>query len=153
MKSFTLMYAMNSIFASDPADTPADKEDMVQDSERAERYFIDQLAFNINPSSLKKSIDSKDKITIIDVRAEKDFKEGHIPGAKNVPYDKHKDFSGDESEFAELSKDNINVIYCYSEDCTLAEKAAKTFASLKYPVKLLKGGIKSWTERKYNTEK
>jgi len=119
----------------------------IQDSKKAVQYFEDEMNFKTNPHGVKDVVDGEVKnVTIIDVRAAKDFAEGHIPGAINIPFDKYNMFDGKETEFPGLRKDGFNYIYCYELLCNLAQKAAKKFASLGYPVKEIAGGFKSWKE-------
>jgi rhodanese-related sulfurtransferase len=45
-----------------------------------------------------------------------------------------------------LSKDKLNILYCYSEVCHLAAKAATKFAQAGYPVMEMDGGWEAWKE-------
>ncbi len=120
---------------------------------RAEQYFENKLSFNINPDGLKEAIDSKQqKIVIIDVRSGKAFRDGHIPGAINIPFNEYNFFEGDKKKFFGLIKDDFNYVYCYSLLCMLGQKACKKFASLGYAVKEVKGGFKSWQDYGYDIE-
>ena len=125
-----------------------------QNSSDAIKFFEDKLNFETNPYGVKTVIESKTKnVTIVDVRSAKDFSEGHIPGAINIPGDEYSWFIGSEKEFPQLRKDGYNYIYCYKHLCNLAQKAAKKFASLGYPVKEMVGGFRSWKEEGYPIEK
>jgi len=64
-----------------------------------------------------------------------------------MPFDKYNSFDGNETDFPQLRKDGYNFIYCYEEECNLAYKAARKFASLGYPVKVIKGGFESWHKK------
>jgi rhodanese-related sulfurtransferase len=122
----------------------------IQDTAKAARYFEDEMSFNTNPYGVNTAITSKQQnITIVDVRAAKDYAAGHIPGAINIPYEKWNGFEGQESEIPGLRKDGFNYIYCYELLCSLAQKAAKKFATLGYPVKEMKGGFDSWKSHHY----
>lgn len=126
----------------------------LQNSSKAIQFFQEEINFTTNPHDVKQSIDKQDKtITIIDVRSAKDFAEGHIPGAINIPYEKHNGFHGNETEFKGLRKDGYNVIYCYELLCNLAKNAAIKFASLGYPVKEMQGGYNAWKEKGNAIEK
>ena len=46
--------------------------------------------------------------------------------------------------FRGLSKDKLNILYCYSEVCHLAAKAAVKFASAGFPVMEMDGRFKAW---------
>ena len=132
----------------------ADKNDQIQDTAKAVEYFDNELNFKTNPHGVKAVLDGKVKnVTIVDVRSEADFAKGHIPGAVNIPWEKHESFDGSETEFPELRKDGYNYIYCYEHLCNLAQKAAKKFASLGYPVKEMVGGFTEWKSHKNPVEK
>lgn len=126
----------------------------IQDSKAAVTFFTHELEFKSSPHGVKRALkDQADKVTVVDVRRRADFEKGHIPGAVNIPFDEHKSFTGDETEFKELRKDGYNYIYCYELLCNLGAKAAKKFASLGYPVKEMVGGFKTWEEDHLPVEK
>jgi rhodanese-related sulfurtransferase len=82
-------------------------------------------------------IRNNENINIIDVRSAEDFDRGHIPGAMSLPEGTWRTTFG-------LSKDRVNVIYCYSEACHLAAHAAKYFAEHRFSVMELEGGFEEW---------
>jgi rhodanese-related sulfurtransferase len=126
----------------------------LQDSAKAVEYFEYELDFKTNPYGVNRIIDGGAKnVTIVDVRAAKDFANGHIPGAINIPYDQYNGFEGSETNFSGLRKNGFNYIYCYEHLCNLAQKAAKKFASLGYPVKEMVGGFEEWKNHKYSIVK
>jgi rhodanese-related sulfurtransferase len=125
-----------------------------QNTEKAAQYFQDELNYKTNAYGVKKAIDNKaTDVTIVDVRLAKDFAKGHIPGAINLPYDQYATFEGTEPEFPGLRKDGYNYVYCYTADCNLAQKAARKFALLGYPVKEVVGGFAAWRDYKYPVER
>lgn len=127
---------------------------IIQDTKKAEQYFQNELNFTSNPHEVNHVVEGKIKnVTIVDLRTEKDFAEGHIPGAINLPYDKYHGFEGTETAFPGLRKEGFNYVYCYELLCNLGQKAAKKFAQAGYPVKEIKGGFKSWKEGQYPIEK
>ncbi len=109
------------------------------DPVKAKAHFEDKMAFTTGPVELNRLIEQKQDIVLIDVRAEEDFREGHIPGAVNLPQERWDSLQG-------LSKDKQNVVYCYSLVCHLAAKAAIKFAGAGFPVMELDGGMRSWRE-------
>lgn len=126
----------------------------IQDTAGAVRYFEDEMSFNTNPFGVHNAIKNKQQnVTIVDVRAARDYAAGHIPGAINVPYDKWSGFEGPETEIPGLRKDGYNYVYCYELLCNLSQKAAKKFATLGYPVKEMKGGFDAWKSHHYPVEK
>ena len=85
-------------------------------------------------------------INVLDVRAQEDYAKGHIPSAINLPSGKWNTAEG-------LSKDKTNVVYCYSQVCHLAAKAALEFAGKGFPVMELDGGFDEWQEHDLEVEK
>jgi rhodanese-related sulfurtransferase len=115
------------------------------DPEKAARYFADKIAFTTGPVELDRSIKEQSDIVVVDVREESDYKEGHIPGAVNLPHDRWPTLAG-------LRKDALNVIYCYSHVCHLAATAAVEFARKGYPVMEMDGGFKAWKQHDLEIE-
>lgn len=130
------------------------QDSQIQDSAKAVEFFENELNFTTNPYGVNRALEEKAKdVTIVDVRDANSFAQGHIPGAINIPYDKNNGFTGPETTFSGLRKDGFNYVYCYEHLCNLAQKAAKKFASLGYPVKEMVGGFDEWKKRKYPVEK
>jgi rhodanese-related sulfurtransferase len=115
------------------------------DPAKARRYFEDKMAFTTGPIELERELHS-DEINIIDVRATEDYDQGHVPGAKNLPQDRWSTLEG-------LEKDKLNVVYCYSQVCHLAAKAAVEFSSRGYSVMELEGGFAGWKDFELPIEK
>jgi rhodanese-related sulfurtransferase len=108
------------------------------DPAKARRYFEDKMAFTTGPVELERELHN-DEVNIVDVRAAEDYEKSHIPGAKNLPQDRWSTFEG-------LEKDKLNVLYCYSQVCHLAAKAAVQFTSRGYSVMELEGGFAGWKD-------
>jgi len=109
------------------------------DPAEAKEFFDKKMAFTTGPAELKFFMDEGQSPNIIDVRAADDYSEGHIPGAISLPEDDWSSAKG-------LTKDRVNVIYCYSHVCHLAARAAAFFASKGFPVMELEGGIRAWKQ-------
>lgn len=116
------------------------------DPAKAREYFEAKLAFTTGPVELSHMIDEGESIHAVDVRAEEDFKRGHITHAFNLPIEKW-------DTLASLRKDRINVVYCYSQTCHLAARAAALFASKGFPVMELEGGYEAWKKAGLEIEK
>jgi rhodanese-related sulfurtransferase len=145
--------AITSIMAQKSTQNPQPKVPL-QDSKKAAEFFEAELDFKTNPYGVNRMIEEKAKdIIIVDVRSAEDFAKGHIPGAINLPFEKYNNFTGSETNFPGLTKDKVNIVYCYELLCNLAQKAAKSFASLGYPVKEMAGGFEEWKKHKYPIEK
>ena len=65
---------------------------------------------HITPAELAQRIQSSDRPILLDVRTPKEFSEGHIPGALNIP---HKELKTRLPELAPHKKEMI-VVYCRS---------------------------------------
>jgi len=86
---------------------------------------------------VKMQADKGSQVFILDVRTPKEFAEGHVPGAVNIPYDQV------ESRLGEIPKDDEIVLYCHSG--RRAGLAAETLAANGY-AKLahLEGDMQGW---------
>jgi rhodanese-related sulfurtransferase len=112
---------------------------------QAHQFFCDKLAFT-GPVELHRRISKGDKINVIDVREPRDFDQGHVPGAKNLPRSKWKSEEG-------LSWDKVNILYCYSAACHLAATAAVEFTRKGFPVMEMDGGFDAWKKNHLPVEK
>jgi len=124
-----------------------------QNKEQAIEYFESELAFTTNPYGAKSVVDGKRENTIIiDVRSAESFAKGHIPGAINIPHEKHNNFEG-EGKIEGLHEGYMHYVYCYQSLCNLGQKAALKFAKDGYAVKEMKGGFEEWKKSNYPVEK
>ncbi|MBP3924311.1 rhodanese-like domain-containing protein [bacterium] len=110
-----------------------------RDCKKAYEYFVNNLAFTLGPVELKHFMD-KGGIRVVDVRAKEDYDAGHIPGAISIPKAEIAD------NLDKLSKEEITIVYCYNQQCHLGANACIILADFEYPVMLLEGGYKVWTE-------
>ncbi len=125
----------------------------LQDADLAYSFFDTYLSCNTNVLGIRSYLDSKQVMTIVDVRDADSYKEGHIPTAINMPFSTYQSFEGDETEFSQLKKDRFTYVYCYEEFCNLAHRAARKFSFLGYPTKVIRGGFESWQKRGYKVER
>ena len=108
-------------------------------SEKAQCFFSKCLAFTLGPVELKDLLD-EGKVKLVDVRKAEDYEISHIPSAIYIPKDNL------EKNLDKLSKDEVTVVYCYNQQCHLGARACLLLADYGYPVMLLSGGFKTWTE-------
>ena len=120
-------------------------EFMVNDPVKAKAYFEAKMAFTTGPVELERAIKAGG-VNVVDVRAAEDYKKGHIPGAINLPKSNWHAPKG-------LTKDKMNVLYCYSQVCHLGATAAVKFAGMGLPVMELEGGFDEWKELGLEIEK
>lgn len=109
------------------------------DSEAAEDFFAEKLAFTLGPVELKKML-ADNKVKLIDVRRKEDYDEGHIPGAISIPKEELTE------KITQLSNQDVHVIYCYNQQCHLGAAAALILAKNGYPVMELDGGFEVWAD-------
>lgn len=104
------------------------------------RYFRNKVRFSVGPTEVHyEQKKGTEKFNLIDVRDEKDFDQGHVPGAVNLSEDDWECGRG-------LSKDRINIIYCYGPTCHLAARAALKFLFAGFTVTEMVGGFEGWQE-------
>jgi rhodanese-related sulfurtransferase len=115
---------------------------MTYDFNAARAHFAAKLGFTTGPHEVTGMIDQKRDIVIVDVRFPTDYRKAHIPGAVNLPKGKWHEAAG-------LSKDKLNVLYCYNQTCHMAAEAAVELIALGYPVAEMEGGFATWEANGY----
>jgi len=106
--------------------------------EVAREHFLSRLAFETDISDLMFDLQKgRTDLTIIDTRSPKSFAECHIPGAINLP-------RINVQTTADLPKDKVCVVYCWSPGCNGATKGAAKLSALGFRAKELIGGIEYW---------
>ena len=115
---------------------------MTYDFTAAKSHFAAKQGFTTGPHEVTGMIDRKEDIVIVDVRFPSDFRKGHIPGAVNLP-------KGKWHETAALSKDKLNVLYCYNQTCHMAAEAALELIARGYRVAEMEGGFATWEANGY----
>ncbi len=91
---------------------------------------------DVSASGLSQAVNAGAKL--IDLRGKNDFQSGHIPGAKNIPFeelDKQLGALGD--------NDNTIVLYCYTGAAS-GKAVAKLRKQGYAKVKHLSGGMATW---------
>lgn len=76
--------------------------------------------------------------TVLDVRPEDEFQQGHVPGALNIP------LSQLERRLAELPADREVVAYCRGPWCVLSFEAVAALRQRGYQVRRLEDGFPEW---------
>jgi rhodanese-related sulfurtransferase len=116
------------------------------DPAKAKEFFLNKITFTTGPMEVSHALEEGADIVVVDVRAEEDFKKGHIPGAINLPQEKWDTYEG-------LSREKLNVLCCYAHVCHLAATAAVQFAGQGFSVMEMDGGFEAWKENDLKTEK
>ncbi len=111
------------------------------------RYFAAKLAAELGPHNVKRLMDLRDNsFVLVDVRSEEGFRQGHIPGAINIPFEQLP------ARLRELPKAKRVIVYCWDTTCTLSTKAAYILALKGYRVKEMIGGFEVWKAERFPTE-
>jgi rhodanese-related sulfurtransferase len=99
------------------------------------------LPLSVSTAYVKKLIDDKEKVVLIDARPKRVFDKGAIPGALNIPdseFEKHVD---------KLPADKATplIYYCGGLECVLSDKSAVKARALGYTsVKTYSEGYPAW---------
>jgi rhodanese-related sulfurtransferase len=115
---------------------------MQYDIASARAHFAARQSFTTGPHEHQRKNHRKEDIVIVDVRFPSDFRKGHVPGAVNLPKGKWHEPAG-------LSKDKLNVLYCYNQTCHMAAEAALELLAQGYPVIEMEGGFATWEANSY----
>ncbi|MFN7990582.1 MAG: rhodanese-like domain-containing protein [Candidatus Micrarchaeia archaeon] len=114
----------------------------------AVKYFSEKFDYTTSPTDAHRMIEKKYREHVfVDVRDPASFKEGHLPGAMNVPAADMPDM------LDRLPKDKTLVLYCYNIVCFAAPRAALFLAKKGYNVKELVGGFEEYKNRDHPVEK
>jgi rhodanese-related sulfurtransferase len=116
------------------------------DPAEAKQFFSDKIKFTTGPVELNRALEQSADIIVVDVRAEEDYRRSHIPGAINLPQERWDTYEG-------LSREKLNVLYCYSHVCHLAATAAVQFADHGFSVMEMDGGYEAWKANDLKSEK
>jgi rhodanese-related sulfurtransferase len=112
------------------------------------RYFAAKLAAELGPHNVKRLVDEGHRdAVILDVRPADAFREGHLPGAINIPFEEIP------SRLKELPKGKEIISYCWDVTCLLCTKAAYVLASRGYTAREMIGGIDAWQKAGFPIER
>ena len=110
-------------------------------------YFEAKLAAELGPHNVKRLLDANaNDIVLLDVRSHEGYREGHLPGAINIPFEELP------ARLKELPKNKDIISYCWDVTCILCTKAAYVLASKGYRAKEMLGGIDSWQKAGFPIE-
>ena len=110
----------------------AEMEKLIKDF-REERNSLEALKMEELLTRMKSK-----NLVILDVRPEEEFRNGHIPGAVNIPGEY---FS---TRFKKLSKNKEYVAYCRGPFCVYADEAVAMLNKRGYTARRLNEGFPDW---------
>lgn len=103
-----------------------------------ETYLTDRASLAaVDQVELRRLMDDG-TVTLLDVRPELEYRQGHIAGARSVPVDKL------ERRLSELPRDREVVAYCRGPYCVYADEAAQLLREQGFAVRRLEGGFPEW---------
>jgi len=121
------------------------------DTSAAVAHFAARLAFETDVADVHAALVGVDPaeapFTLVDVRSQEAWDQGHVPGAVHLP-------SGKVRLRAERTIDPGRpvVTYCWGPGCNAATKAALELARLGYEVKEMIGGFEYWVREGFAYE-
>lgn len=80
----------------------------------------------------------KGEVLLLDVRPEKEYQQGHIPGALNVPIESLR------RRLQEVPADKLIVAYCRGPYCVYAHEAVSELQRQGYRARRLEMGLPEW---------
>jgi rhodanese-related sulfurtransferase len=114
----------------------------------ARAYFDARLRCETDPSDVWADLgQSEETFVLVDTRSADAFREGHLPGAINLPHGEI-----DEDAISVLPEGRPAVTYCWGPGCNAGTKGALKLASLGVPVKEMIGGFEYWVKEGYPVE-
>lgn len=93
----------------------------------------------LTAGELKMMVDAGEPVQVIDVRSPREFEEGHVPGAVNLPMEQV------EARLADLRNHEPVVLVCQSG--RRAQMCQPILANHPEEVKVLEGGTSAWVDR------
>lgn len=94
---------------------------------------------HVNAPEAAKLLDKDKAVVVLDIRTPREYKSGHIAGARNVDY-RGSDF---EAELGKLDKSKTYLVHCASGG--RSGRSLKLFKKLKFKsIVHLDGGIRGW---------
>jgi rhodanese-related sulfurtransferase len=112
------------------------------DPPQAEAHFASLLAYETDCWDVHQALGTGEPdFVLLDVRSPESFREGHIPGAVNLPHGKLV-----ERNLQQYAPETLFVVYCAGPHCNGADRGARRIASLGRLVKKMIGGIEGWKD-------
>ena len=103
----------------------------------------------ISIEQLLEMMENRENFRLIEVLVKEKFKDGHIPGAINIPVDELKNIAS-----KVLKKTDAIVTYCASYSCHASTNAARILLEMGYKNVLdFKGSKKTWVDAGFELER
>lgn len=106
--------------------------------EIVEEYLADRGELRaVDREELARRLEEGD-VVVLDVRPEREYRAGHIPGARSLPLEAL------ERRLDELPDDQEIVAYCRGPYCVFSDEAVRRLRARGYEVTRLEGGLPEW---------
>jgi len=92
----------------------------------------------VSLAELQEAMAADQQLTLVDVRPEREFASGHVPGAVNIPLGHLA------QRMAELPRDARIVAYCRGRYCVMAAFAVHQLREAGFPASRLETGYPDW---------
>jgi rhodanese-related sulfurtransferase len=103
-----------------------------------ETFLTDRSGLDaVDIAELRRLVD-EGTVTLLDVRPELEYRQGHIVGARSIPVDEL------ERRLAELPRDREVVAYCRGPYCVYSDEAAELLHRHGFQVRRLAEGFPEW---------
>lgn len=103
-----------------------------------EAYLTDRSSLAaVDIAELRRLVD-EDTVTLLDVRPELEYRQGHIPGARSIPVAEL------ERRLAELPSDREVVAYCRGPYCVYSDEAGQLLQRNGFQVRRFAEGFPEW---------
>ncbi len=110
-------------------------------------YYQRKLTHETDASDTYAALKAGEDIIVVDVRSDDAWRQGHIAGARHMPYR-----TIGERAYDEIPRGTRVVVYCWSPGCNAGAKGAVEFARLGYDVREMIGGYEYWVREGYPAE-
>ncbi len=102
------------------------------------RFFINRSVTHYSVKEVAERIQANRGVLLLDVRTEKEWRQGHIKGAHHIPLHELTRRS------SELDKHKNKEIICYCQTGNRSIRAALRLKHLGFSTASMKGGIAEW---------
>lgn len=110
------------------------------DLQQAQEHFAARVAYTTGVHELEVLVNpGKGGFQVADVRYPKDFAQGHVAGAVNLPRGKWTN--------PPLRKDLPVYVYCYDQTCHLAAEASLELVKQGFRAIEVEGGWERWVQK------
>jgi rhodanese-related sulfurtransferase len=102
------------------------------------RFFVNRSVTHYSVREVAEKVDANRGILLLDVRSDKEWRQGHIKGAHHIPLHELTRRS------SELDKHKNREIICYCQTGNRSIAAASRLKNLGFTTASMKGGIAEW---------